>query len=61
MPKGNVTPRERSIKTLFRDYTTGISSSAPESDQVKALRRKIMKREDSLLKNSNQMTSRQVP
>ena len=83
MPKGNVTPRERSlqrlsmldkqlkqatskgavqrVKTLLKAYTTGISSSAPELDRVKALRRKIAKREDALLKNANRMTSRQEP
>ena len=85
MPKGNVTPTDRSlqrlsmldkqlkdattptklqrVKTLLKAYTTGISSSAPEGDRVKALRRKIAKREESLLKNANRMSasSRQVP
>ena len=84
MPKGSVTPRDRSlqrlsmldkqlkeatsksavqrIKTLLKGYSTGISSSAPEADRVKALRRKIVKREESLLKNANRMgSSRQVP
>jgi hypothetical protein len=79
MPRGNVTPRDRSlqrlsllekqvrettsrgtlqkIKTLLRDYTTGVTSSKPQSDRVKALRRKIAKREESLLKNSNKLPS----
>lgn len=51
------------VKTLLKSYTTGISSSAPEGDRVKALRRKIAKREESILKNANRMSasSRQVP
>jgi hypothetical protein len=50
------------IKTLLKGYSTGISSSAPEADRVKALRRKIVKREESLLRNANRMgSSRQVP
>ncbi len=79
MPRGNVTPRDRSLQrlsllekqvrettsrgtlqkimTLLRDYTTGVTSSKPQSDRVKALRRKIAKREESLLKNSNKLPS----
>lgn len=47
--------RVGAIKRMFRDYTKGVSSDVRESDEVKALRKEIDKRQRSLLSNTNRM------
>jgi hypothetical protein len=48
------------VKNLLKAYTTGYTGEK-EPANVKAMRRKIAMRQESLLKNANKMDSKQFP